>query len=99
MHLAKVIGTVVASRKYETLEGVKLLIIQPINEEQKPKGDPLIAVDPNMQAGPETIVSYVVGREGSLGLPIPFAPVDAGIVGIVDDINVELKKVKQGSEK
>jgi microcompartment protein CcmK/EutM len=97
MHLAKVIGTVVATRKYETLEGVKLLIIQPVNEEEKPKSDPLIAVDPNMQAGPGSLVSYVVGREASLGLPKPFAPVDAGIVGIVDDINVELKKRSEGA--
>ena len=95
MHLAKVIGTVVATRKYETLDGVKLLIIEPINEEQKPKSDPVIAVDPNMQAGPGSIVSYIVGREASLGLPVPFAPVDAGIVGIVDDINVELKKANK----
>jgi len=96
MHLAKVIGTVVATVKYETLEGIKLLLIQPIDEEQKKKGEPLVAVDPNMQAGEGMVVTFVVGREGSLGLPIPFAPVDAGIVGIVDDINVEFKSWQGG---
>jgi len=85
MHLAKVIGTVVASQKYPSLTGVKLLLVQPVNDLLKPKGEPLVAVDPNMQAGPGTLVSYVVGREAMLHLPIPNAPVDAGIVGIVDE--------------
>jgi microcompartment protein CcmK/EutM len=92
MNLAKVIGTVVATQKTETLKGVKLLLIQPVNDRLKPKGEPLVAVDPNMQAGPGSIVSYVVGREAMLGLPIPNAPVDAGIVGIVDEpINREVE--------
>lgn len=89
MHLAKVIGTVVATQKYESLKGVKLLIIQPINEKMKPKAEPVVAVDPNVAAGPGSIVSYVVGREAMLGLPGKFGPVDAGVVGIVDDINIE----------
>ncbi len=92
MNLAKVIGTVVASQKTETLKGVKLLLIQPVNDRLKPKGEPIVAVDPNMQAGPGMLVSYVVGREAMLALPIPNAPVDAGIVGIVDEpINREVE--------
>ena len=92
MHLARVIGTVVATQKAENLEGVKLLLIQPVNEKKEPKGEPCVAVDPNVQAGPGCLVSYVIGREAMLGLPKPFAPVDAGIVGIVDDVNVETGK-------
>jgi microcompartment protein CcmK/EutM len=92
MHLAKVIGTVVASQKSPNLVGVKLLLIQPLNDALKEKGEPIIAVDPNMQAGPGCLVTFVVGREAMLGLPIPNAPVDAGIVGIVDEpINREVK--------
>jgi microcompartment protein CcmK/EutM len=92
MHLAKVIGTVVASQKSPNLIGVKLLLIQPLNDALKEKGEPIIAVDPNMQAGPGSLVTFVVGREAMLSLPIPNAPVDAGIVGIVDEpINREVK--------
>lgn len=92
MHLAKVIGTVVATRKTEELTGVKLLLIQPVNDRLAPKGEPIIAVDPNMQAGPGTVVTYVVGREAMLHCPIPNAPVDAGIVGIVDEpVNREVE--------
>ncbi len=92
MHLARVIGTVVATQKVENLEGVKLLLIQPVNEKKEAKGHPVVAVDPNVQAGPGSLVSYVIGREAMLGLPKPFAPVDAGIVGIVDDVNIEQTK-------
>ncbi len=98
MHLAKVIGTVVASQKSTALTGVKMLVIQPIDEKKKPKGRPIVATDPNMQAGPGTIVTYIVGREATLNLPNSFAPVDAGIVGIVDGINVEVA-VKGGKSQ
>lgn len=88
MHLAKVIGRLVATQKHEALTGVKLLIIQPVDHERKPKGEPLVAVD-SIQSGEGDIVTYVVGREATLVLDIPFTPVDAGIVGIVDSINSE----------
>lgn len=88
MHLAKVIGRVVATVKHEALQGVKLLIIQPIDDAGKPKGSPIIATDP-IQSGHGDIVAYVAGREATLALDEPFTPVDAGIVGIVDIVNRE----------
>lgn len=88
MKLAKVIGTVVASQKYETLEGAKLLIIQPLTwEERKPIDKPQVAVD-TVQAGIGDYVFYVEAREASLPLLPEIAPVDAGIVGIVDSVNI-----------
>ena len=89
MHLAKVIGRMVATQKDEALEGVKLLIVQPVNHQMKPKGAPIVAVD-NMQSGQGDLVAYVVGREGSLILERSFTPVDAGIVAIVDSVNTEV---------
>ncbi len=86
MHLGKVIGRVVCTVKHPSLEGIKLLVVQPIDHNRKPKGDPLVAVDA-MQAGIGETVSYVVGREAALSLPDTFSPVDAGIVGIVDEID------------
>ncbi|MBF0276061.1 MAG: EutN/CcmL family microcompartment protein [Nitrospinae bacterium] len=88
MHLGKVIGRVNATVKDDRLEGVKLLIVQPIDHELKEKEAPLVAVDP-LHAGTGDMVEYVVGREAMLGLDVPNACVDAGIVAIVDSLNVE----------
>ena len=87
MELARVIGTVVASQKVEGLEGVKLLLLEALDELLQPHGDPFVACDNDMMAGPGDIVSWVGGREATLNLPVHFVPVDASIVGVVDDVN------------
>lgn len=78
-------GRVVATVKHPSLEGVKLLIVQPLDHKRQPKGEPFVAVD-TQQAGIGETVSYVVGREAALTLPDSFSPIDAGIVGIIDEI-------------
>ena len=88
MKLGKIIGTIVATRKYENLEGLKLLVLQPLDDRLKNDGDPLVAVD-TVQAGPKTLVYWIMGREASLALENTFVPVDASIVGIVDSIDSE----------
>lgn len=88
MQLAKVIGTVVASRKDPSIEGCKILMIQPLTDEMKNSGDPIAAIDA-AQAGEGDLVYWITAREATLALPEPFAPVDAAVVGIVDDVNVE----------
>lgn len=84
MQLAKVIGTVVATQKYQGLEGIKFLIVQPLTQQQQPKGEPVVAADATAQAGPDELVFIVGSREAAQALPIPFVPVDHAIVGIVD---------------
>ena len=86
MYLAKVIGTVVATRKYKTLQGVKFLIIQPIDEYGENNGKPHVAVDGTEQAGPGEVVSCIASREGALVMKEWFNPADAGIWGIVDHV-------------
>jgi len=81
--LAKVIGTVVASRKDEGLHGRTLLLIQPVTAERRPSGKPLVAVD-SVGAGVSEEVFYVRGREASIPFLPAEVPVDAAIVGIVD---------------
>jgi len=88
MQLATVIGTLVASQKYTGLEGVKLLIVQPLDRDQQPQGEPLVAADATAQAGPGELVFIIASREAALALPETFVPVDHSIVGIVDDVNV-----------
>jgi ethanolamine utilization protein EutN len=52
MQLARVIGTVVATVKYQGLEGVKFLIVQPLDKHRRPKGEPVVAADGVAMAGP-----------------------------------------------
>lgn len=88
MFLAKVIGTVVATRKYQGLEGVKFLIVQPLDKQQRPRGEPVVACDGTALAGPHDIVFVVGIREAALALPVKFVPVDHAIVGIVDRVDL-----------
>ncbi len=88
MYLGRVTGTVVAERKYAGLEGRKLLLVQPLDEQLAAVGGPQVAVD-TVQAGPDDLVYLVGSREAALALEPSFVPVDAAIVGIVDQLNVE----------
>lgn len=88
MHLARVIGTVVATRKDEGLTGVKLLIVQPLAPDRSAVGKPLVALD-SVGAGAGEEVFYVRGREASFPFLPADVPADAAIVGIVDHWHVE----------
>jgi microcompartment protein CcmK/EutM len=81
--LARVIGTVVASRKDPGLTGVKLLLVQPLKADRTPTGKPLVAVD-SVGAGVTEDVFYVRGREAAIPFLPADVPTDAAIVGIVD---------------
>ena len=83
MHLARVIGDVVVTRKDENLTGLKLLILQPLTPQREAAGRTLIAVD-SVGAGVGEEVFFVRGKEASFPFYPVEAPVDAGIVGIVD---------------
>jgi ethanolamine utilization protein EutN len=87
MKFARVIGTVVASRKYDGLEGVKFLVVQPLNKMLTDEGIPQIAADATAQAGPGSLVFVVGSREAAQALPEVFVPVDLSITGIVDDVH------------
>lgn len=89
MYLAKVIGTIWATRKYEAVTGYKMQFIQPIDSSLKKSGEPIIALD-TVGAGPGEIVFYVTASEAVIPLDVDMAPVDASIVGIIDSINSPL---------
>lgn len=88
MKLGKVIGTVVCSRKEISLEGVKLLLLQPLDENLKNSSVPIAACD-TVQAGIGDLVMFEGGREAALALDNWFNPSDATIMGIVDDVEKE----------
>jgi ethanolamine utilization protein EutN len=83
MQLARVIGDVVASRKDPALEGITLLVIQPLAPDGTDSGRPLVAVD-SVGAGVGERVFFVRGKEASFPFHPVEVPADAGVVGIVD---------------
>lgn len=89
MKFGRVIGTLVSTRRYEGLEGIKFLVVQPLDEELVSDGHPVIAADATAQAGPGELVFMVASREGAQALPETFVPVDLAITGIVDEVEVE----------
>lgn len=88
MQLGRVLGTVVATIKSEGLEGVRFLLVQPLDRDQQPVGQQLVAADAVHMAGPDELVYFVSSREAAEAMPVRFVPVDHAIVGIVDDVQV-----------
>ena len=86
MILAKVVGTVVATRKDERLVGSKLLLVQPVSPDGEPHGVPLVAVD-TVDAGAAETVLIVSGSSARMAAGLVDRPVDAAIVGIVDVVD------------
>lgn len=84
MKLGRVIGTMVCSTKAAGMEGLKLLIVEPLTTALAREGDPFVATDASAQAGPGALVTYESSREAALLHAPRFVPVDHAIVGIVD---------------
>ncbi|HSM45918.1 MAG TPA: EutN/CcmL family microcompartment protein [Acidimicrobiia bacterium] len=88
MQLARVIGSVVATEKADGLEGVRFLLIQPLDKHQEPVGRTVVAADAVHMASPGELVYFVSSREAAEALPVRFVPVDHAITGIVDDVHL-----------
>jgi ethanolamine utilization protein EutN len=87
MQLGKVIGTVVLSLQNEALQGVTLLLVQPLSSAREPVGRVIVAAD-SVGAGTGEEVFFVRGKEASFPFYPTEVPADAGIVGIVDHWDV-----------
>lgn len=88
MQLARVVGTVVSTQKNRKFEGAKLLLVQPINLDDSPRGSTLLAVDGVGAGVHERVLVVLEGRAAGEALGKKGAPVDAAIVGIVDSVDV-----------
>ena len=99
MQLGRVIGTVVATRKVAGLEGVKLLVVQPLTKKGEPVGEVVVAADGVGMAGEGELVYFVSSREASLALPETFDPVDDAIVGLVDQVDLDGTDPFKGEER
>jgi ethanolamine utilization protein EutN len=86
MNLARIIGTVWATKKHPSLEGFSLKVIQPLTSEMKHIGSPIVATDSVGTGQPDELVYYVTSGEA----PIPLdrkMPTDATIIGIAERID------------
>ena len=88
MLIGKVVGTVVSTQVYEGLQGVPMLLVQPLTKEGVATGEPIVCADGTHMAGPGETVYYEGGREAAMTLNPWFVPVDHAIVGIVDGVDV-----------
>ncbi|HET8549221.1 MAG TPA: EutN/CcmL family microcompartment protein [Bryobacteraceae bacterium] len=87
MILARVVGTVVATRKDPRLEGKKLLILRPVSPEGTPDSGYVIAVDA-VGAGARELVIAVSGSSARMAEGCKERPVDTAIIGIVDTVHL-----------
>ena len=88
MILARVVGTVVATRKDPRLEGKKLLILKPVSPEGQPEAGYVVAVD-TVGAGTAELVIAVSGSSARMAEGCKDRPVDTVVVGIVDDLSLD----------
>lgn len=88
MLLARVIGTVVATRKDPRLEGLKLLVVRPVTPAGRDQPGDLVAVD-TVGAGFRERVLIAQGSSARMAADCRERPVDAAIVGIVDSVEAE----------
>ncbi len=89
MQIARVIGTVVATQKNRKFEGAKLMLVQPLNLNDTPRGNALLAVDGVGAGVNEKVLIVLEGRAAGEALGRKAAPVDAAIVGIIDTITLQ----------
>ncbi len=87
MLLARVVGTVVATRKDPRLVSNKLLIVRPMDPRGKPEGNYVVAVD-TVDAGVGETVLIVSGSSARMAAGMKDCPIDAAIVGIIDQVEV-----------
>ena len=88
MLFGQVKGSAICTQKYPGTEGLKLLIVQPVDKLLQPLGNLQVAADV-VQAGPGDLCVMVRSREAAIALPdVKFVPIDLTLVGIVDELNV-----------
>ena len=92
MRLGKVIGTLTTCVIAEGMQGVPMLLVQPLDKEQNSVGAPIVAADATRMAGPDELIYYEGGREAAMALDETFVPVDATIIGIVDDVKLDAEE-------
>ena len=87
MKLAKVVGTVVSTRKEQSINGLKLLVVRPLDEEGRETGNPIVSADA-VGAGPDEVVLIAAGSSARQTVATDKRPIDSVVMAIVDSWNV-----------
>ena len=88
MQIGRVVGTVVSTQKHRKFEGAKLMLVQPLNVDDTPRGAALLAIDGVGAGVREKVLIVLEGRAAGEALGRKAAPVDAAIVGIIDSVSI-----------
>jgi microcompartment protein CcmK/EutM len=88
MQIARVTGTLVSTKKHRKFTGAKLLFVQPLTLDDKPHGPELLAVDSVGAGVHEKVLIVLEGRAAGEALEQKAAPVDAAIIGIIDEVDI-----------
>jgi ethanolamine utilization protein EutN len=88
MQIGRVVGTVVSTQKHAKFEGAKLLLVQPLNIDDTPRGHAVLAIDGVGAGVHEKVLIVLEGRAAGEALGKKGAPVDAAIIGIIDTVDM-----------
>ena len=88
MQIARVVGTLVSTKKHRKFEGAKLLLVQPLTLEDTPRGTALLAIDSVGAGIGEKVLVVIEGKAAGQALGKKAAAVDAAIIGIIDEVEV-----------
>ncbi len=101
MQLGRILGSIVSTRKIDELRGVRLVVMEPLDERREPTGPPMAAIDVvHAQVG--DLIYWVGSREAAHALEPPFPAADVAIVGIVDRVDLlrdRSRRTDAGSER
>ena len=89
MQIGRVIGTVVSTQKHRKLEGAKLLLVQPLALDGQPRGVAVLTIDSVGAGVGERVLIVIEGKAAGAALRRKAAPVDAAIIGIIDEVSID----------
>lgn len=89
MLIGRVVGTVVSTQKNAKLDSAKLMLVQILSLDDEPRGAAIMAIDSVGAGVGEKVLVVIEGRAAQEALGKTAAPVDAAIIGIVDDVELE----------
>jgi microcompartment protein CcmK/EutM len=89
MQICRVIGTVVATQKHPRFDGAKLMLVQPLNVDETPRGTAVLAIDGVGAGVNEKVLVVMEGRAAGEAAGRKAAPLDAAIVGIIDTVTID----------
>lgn len=91
MQIGQVVGTVVATQKHRKIEAAKLLLVQPLTLDDRPRGTTVLAIDSVGAGVGDKVLLVIEGKAAQDALGRKAAPVDAAIIGIVDAVDVQAR--------